>query len=118
MHTFPIRINNADESVKYIFPSKQKDIQSAINVARETPEIKKLIVFGSATTLNCGVESDIDIAVDAPGIKHEDDFILLSRRIRQALQSNADIIHYNSVHSDLLKKEIDTKGVEVYVNRL
>ena len=96
MHTFPIRINNADDSVKHIFPSKQKDVQSAIDIARENPEIKRLIIFGSATTLNCGMESDIDIAVDAPGIKQEDDFLVLSRRIRQAIHSSADVIHYNS----------------------
>ena len=116
MHTFPIRINNADDSVKHIFPSKQKDVQAVINIARQNAEIKRLIVFGSATTLNCGIDSDIDIAVDAPDIKQEDDFLVLSRRIRQAIHSSADVIHYNSVQSDLLKKEIDMKGVEVYVN--
>ena len=115
MHIFPVRCSGAEE-LKYIFPSKQRDVQRAIEIAQKTAGIRKLTVFGSAVTLDCGIGSDIDLAVDAPEIKDDDEFALMVRPIRQALESEIDIIHFNSIHSDLLRSEILTKGVDVYVN--
>lgn len=116
MPIFPVRCEG-DDVLKYIFPSKQRDVQSAIEAARQNTQIKRLIVFGSAVTLNCGMGSDLDIAVDAPSIESEDDFLKLVRPIRRAVQSETDIVHYNCIRSALLKQEIDQKGIEVYIER-
>ena len=116
MCIFPKRVEGAEE-LKYIFPSKQKDVQRAIEIAQKTEGIRKLTVFGSAVTLNCGIGSDIDISVDAPDIRDDDEFNMLVRPIRKTLESEVDIIHFNSVRSDMLRNEILTKGVDVYVDR-
>lgn len=114
MNTFPVRFNGS-EKLKYIFPSKQKDVQKAIEIAGKTEKIRRMVIFGSAVTMNCGIGSDIDIAIDAPGIT-EDEFISMTKPFRQTLESEIDIIHLNSVRNELLKNEIMTKGVEVYAN--
>ncbi len=114
MNIFPVRCNGS-EKLKYIFPSKQKDVQKAIEIAGKTEKIRRLVIFGSAVTMNCGIGSDIDIAIDAPGIT-EDEFISMAKPFRQALESEVDIIHFNAVRSELLKNDIMTKGAIVYDN--
>ncbi len=115
MYTFPVRFNGS-EKLKYIFPSKQKDVQKAIEIAEKNEKIRRMIIFGSAVTMNCGIGSDIDIAIDAPDIKDDDEFITIAKPFRKALESEIDIIHLNSTKNDLLRNEILTKGVDVYVN--
>ncbi len=115
MCTFPIRFNGS-EKLKYIFPSKQKDVQKAIEIAQKTDKIQNMIIFGSAVTENCGIGSDIDIAIDAPDVKDDDEFIAIAKPFRQLLESEIDIVHLNTTKNDLLKNEIITKGVNVYVN--
>ena len=70
---FPI-IVQGEASLQYVFPTKQKAVQSAIDIARADRRIRRLILFGSAITLNCGIRSDIDLAIDAPGLNEQDFF--------------------------------------------
>ena len=116
MYIFPIKYEGAEE-LKYIFPSKQKAAQKAIELARADSRVIRLIVFGSAVTLNCGIGSDIDIAIDAPEVSGEE-FLSLAHPFLSEIPSEVDIIHYNSIGSELLKNEICSKGVAIYVNRL
>ncbi len=111
MYIFPKRFGGADE-LKYIFPSKQKAVSKAIELASEDKRIKRLIVFGSAVTMNCGSSSDVDIAIDVPDIA-ADDFAKLARPFYIEIPSEVDIIHYNNIHNELLKSEVE-KGVCVY----
>lgn len=115
MCVFPKRCEGADV-LKHIFPTMQNEVQKVIDTARTVPEIQRIIVFGSAVTMNCGIGSDLDIAVDAPGITDDEEFIKVVRPIRRALDVDTDIIHYNNIHSQLLLNEINKKGVDVYVN--
>lgn len=117
MFIFPKRCEGADE-LKYIFPLMQKEVQKVIDTAKNLPEIRRIIIFGSAVTANCGIGSDLDIAVDAPEITSDDEFIGVVRPIRRALDVDSDIVHYNRIHSLILLDEIDLKGVDVYVNRV
>jgi len=117
VYIFPRRCEGADE-LKHIFPSMQKEVQKVIDVAKKSSKIRRVIIFGSTVTFNCGIGSDLDIAIDAPGITNDDEFITITRPIRQALNVDSDIIHYNSIHSSLLLSEINAKGVDVYVNRI
>ena len=64
MRVFP-QVAKGSERLKYIFPSKQRDAQIAINIASADERIERLIVFGSAVSPDCGTDSDIDIAVSA-----------------------------------------------------
>ncbi len=115
MRTFQ-QVITGDETLKYVFPSKQRDAQTAISLAKEDPRIERLIIFGSAVTSRCGMTSDIDIAVDAPGID-EDEFLKIARQFYKAIPSEIDMIHYNSIRNSLLKQEVDSKGVNIYVKR-
>lgn len=111
MYIFPKRCEGAEE-LKYIFPSKQKAVQKAIELAAADSRIKRLIIFGSAATMNCGEFSDVDIALDVPDI-NSDDFAKLARPFYTEIPSETDVIHYNTIHSELFKNEVD-KGVCVY----
>jgi predicted nucleotidyltransferase len=117
MCVFPKKCEGAEE-LKYVFPTMQKQVQKVIDTAKNMPEIHRVIVFGSAVTMNCGIGSDLDVAIDAPEIVGDDEFIRLVRPIRRAIDVDADIIHYNGIRSPLLLREIDLKGVDVYVNRV
>lgn len=114
MTIFPKRVEGADE-LKYIFPSKQKAVQKAIELASNDSRIERLIIFGSAVTMKCGTGSDIDIALDVPGMDN-DSFAGLARPFYTEIPSEVDVIHYNGIHSELLKSEID-KGVCVYARQ-
>lgn len=116
MYIFPTRCEGAEE-LKYIFPSKQRAAQKAIELAKADSRIMRLIVFGSAVTLNCGIGSDIDIAIDAPDINN-DEFLSLAHPFLSEIPSEVDVVHYNSIGSELLKNEIHSKGVAIYVNRV
>ncbi len=111
MYIFPKRCNGAEE-LKYIFPSKQKAVSKAIELASGDKRIKRLIVFGSAVTMDCGSTSDVDIAIDVPDITN-DDFAKLARPFYIEIPSEVDVIHYNNIQSEMLKGEVE-KGVCVY----
>lgn len=112
MKKFPIVVQG-DESLQYVFPSKQQSVQQAIDLARADERIKRLIVFGSAVTMRCGIGSDLDLALDVPGADTEE-FLKIAHPFFVGIDSEVDIIHYNEIHSELLKKEIDEKGVVVF----
>lgn len=110
---FPVIIQG-DDNLKYIFPTKQRDALKAISIAKLDGRIKRLIIFGSSVTMRCGTNSDMDIAIDAPDIG-SDEFEKIARAFFTGIDSEIDIVHYNSIHSALLKQEIDSKGVDIYV---
>ena len=112
MLIFPVVVQG-DEKLKYVFPSKQRDVQKAIEIASADARIDRLILFGSAVTRNCGTTSDIDLAVSAPGMS-EEAFLKVTRRFRLAIDSDLDILHYESIRDELLNQEIRKKGVTVY----
>lgn len=114
MYIFPKRCEGAEE-LKYIFPAKQRAVQKAIELAAIDNRIKRLIIFGSAVTMKCGIGSDIDIALDVPNINF-DDFAKLARPFYIEIPSEVDVIHYNDIHSELFKNEVD-KGVCVYARQ-
>ncbi len=110
---FPV-VTSGDDTIKYVFPTKQRAAQKAIDLAKEDERIKRLIVFGSAVTMRCGMISDIDIAIDAPDIS-EDEFMKMARGFYREIDSEVNVIHYNDIHNKLLLKEIDEKGVNIYI---
>lgn len=113
-YVFPIRCEGADE-LKYIFPSKQLAAQKAIEIAKADSRIKRLIVFGSAVTMNCGVYSDIDVAVELNVDSEKSDvFYDVIRPFYQQVPSEIDIINYDAISNQSLKNEIDTKGVVLW----
>ena len=114
MYIFPKRFEGAEE-LKYIFPSKQKAVQKAIDLAAVDNRIERLIIFGSAITMKCGIGSDVDIAIDVPDMDL-DEFTKLARPFYTEIPSEVDVIHYNNIRSELFKCEVD-KGVCVYARQ-
>lgn len=106
-----------DEVLQYIFPTKQRAAQEAIEIAKKNDKIQRLIIFGSAVTPCCGMTSDLDLAIDAPDLS-EDSFLKIARQFYCAIDSELDVVHYNEIRNSLLKKEIDEKGVSVYAKCL
>lgn len=112
MLKFPM-ITHGDTALRHVFPAKQKAAQAAIELARSDNRIDRLILFGSAVTMDCGMTSDMDIAIDAPDISDED-FMGLARLFYLGVPSELDMVHYNRIRNPLLKREIDVKGVTLY----
>lgn len=112
MCEFPI-VTSGDKMLKYVFPSKQAAAQTAISLAQNDKRIARLVIFGSAVTTDCGITSDIDLAIDAPSVD-DDEFLKIIRPFYRDVESEIDIVHYNRIRNDILKKEIDEKGVCVY----
>ena len=112
MAVFPLVVEG-DAILKSIFPSKQRAAQQAIDFARTDERVKRIIVFGSAVTNKCGMTSDIDLAIDAPDVSDEE-FPSVAHNFF-LVDSEVDVVHYNRIHSALLKREIDSKGVVIYV---
>jgi len=110
MYVFPKRCDGAD-TLKYIFPSMQKEVQKVIEATKNIDCIRRITIFGSAVTMNCGIGSDLDIT-------DEDEFIQIIRPIRRAVCVDADIIHLNGIKNQLLLNDIKTKGVDVYDRRI
>lgn len=48
-------------NIKKIFPTKQKYVAQMIDVCKNNPNVKKIIIFGSSITSGCNPWSDIDI---------------------------------------------------------
>ena len=114
MCIFPIKYEG-DDVLRYIFPSKQKAVQTAIDIAGRDHRIEKLIIFGSAITKSCGMGSDIDIAIDAPNA-NTDEFLKIAHSFYRDVPSEIDVIHYNNIRSELLRENVN-KGVCVYVKK-
>ena len=49
------------QNIEKIFPTKQKAVSQMVDLCRTIPNIRKVIVFGSAVTAGCNPWSDIDI---------------------------------------------------------
>lgn len=95
MYVFPKRCDGAD-TLKYIFRLCKRGAESDRG-NKNIDCIRRITIFGSAVTMNCGIGSDLDIAVDAPDITDEDEFIQIIRPIRRAVCVDADIIHLNGI---------------------
>lgn len=112
MYIFPIRVKNGDDILKYIFPSKQKAVQKVIELAKMDSRIKRVFVFGSAITMKCNMKSDLDIALDVDEMEM-DEFAKLASPFFTSVLSEIDVVYYNKINNNLLKKNIDD-GICVY----
>ena len=110
-YNFPL-IVLGNEQLKHVFPSKQRPVSQLLKLLKDDERIQKIILFGSAVTRNCGVDSDIDVAIDADITT--DEFERMAHLIYLGVDSEVDLIHLNNTKSELLKDEIKQKGVVLY----
>jgi len=78
------------------------------------PEIKKAVVFGSRAMGNYKKGSDVDIAISGEGVTRNT-ILQLGEYLNEVypLPYFFDIIHYEEITNDKLKKHIDKVGIEI-----
>lgn len=94
------------QNITRIFPTQQSDVGRMIDVCRNDPNIRKIIIFGSSVTPLCNPWSDIDIYFE----------------MKEPPQRYPSIGSHTAVFDkwdnfsvdENLKREIDEKGVVVY----
>ena len=84
-----------------------------IEVAREYPFVKRLIIFGSTVTDHCTEESDIDVCADVDCPDRGRDLHNLHVALCKTCDANCDILIYRRLDGQI-KDEVDRKGVTVY----
>jgi predicted nucleotidyltransferase len=92
-----------------------RDIKSIIGVLRIFPEIEKAVIFGSRAMGNYKKGSDIDIAIYGQGITNQ--LVIKIRSIlneEQPIPYFVDLVGYNVITNENLKKHIDTFGIEIF----
>lgn len=109
LRAFPGR--TASNTIRHIFPTKQIDVQKILDYAMQNKTIYKIIVFGSATTLYCHNDSDLDLAVI---VADENAYKQFNKFLSSNIQTEYDLIDYSKITNKILKSEIDLKGVCVY----
>lgn len=84
------------------------DIHEALNAF---PEIEKVILFGSRATGNYKNGSDVNLAIVGENITHKT-MVRLNDLLNDVypLPYMFDVVHYNSLTNDNLKKHIDDFG--------
>lgn len=110
---FPVRYNG-ESKIKYVFPTKQKDVDTIIKYAKSVDYIQRIIIFGSAVTWKCNVNSDIDIAVCFSDDNDDNSYSIFFKFLTKNIKSQFDLIDYQNNTNKYLKKDIDTKGVVIY----
>ena len=110
-NVFPVIPNIENKNIaKHIYPLKQREVDSVIN--NMPKNITKAIVFGSAPTWNCNIDSDIDIAVFA--VWDTESKNLARQIISKNCNYKCDVIFVDDIQEN--EKIIDeiNKGVVIF----
>jgi uncharacterized protein len=97
---------------------REEDVKEMQQIFRRFPLVKKVLLFGSRAMGNFKRGSDVDIT-----LKGNIDHSTLSE-IRNALGEESkmpyffDVLVYNEIEKEELRKHIDTYGVMLYENAL
>ena len=94
------------QNITRIFPTQQADVGRMIDVCRDNPNIKKIVIFGSSVTPLCNPWSDIDIYFE----------MLEPPKRYPSIGSHTAVLDKwdNFSVDEALKREIDETGVTVY----
>jgi predicted nucleotidyltransferase len=96
----------------------QKSLNMIIETIDKSPEIDKAAIFGSRAMGNYKNGSDVDIAIFGNKIKPE-----IINRLSVLLNEELplpyyfDIVHYESLKDEKLKKHIDIHGKYIYIRQ-
>ena len=96
-----------------LFGLKQSQLSQITNALRQWPKIKSAIIFGSRATGTFREGSDIDIALDAPGMSH-DEYLRLSTQLDDLLLPHKiNLILIYQIHNQALLDPIQRVGQRV-----
>lgn len=84
-----------------------EDLMARIaDVLATEPKVKKVLLFGSRARGNFKPHSDIDLALFAPGLTHEELLGLLSRLNDSPCVFTLDVVHFEALGNAALKEFI------------
>ncbi len=94
---------------------REKDMDFMMNLFVQYPEIEKVVLYGSRASGNYDLGSDVDLAIKGKNVKlHE------IVRIHDILEEESpiplwfDVLLYERLKNEKLKKEIDSFGKVIY----
>ncbi len=115
IYTFPVVYNNKNYDVSRIHPLKQKKISDLYYALKEYSFIKKVIVFGSSTTIRCNKDSDIDLAIEMDKDYYNlDNKNMISEKVQEVTNYNSDVLWINNEKEGTQILENINKGVVIY----
>lgn len=94
---------------------RETDVNFMVNLFRQTPEIEKVLLYGSRAYGNYSIGSDVDLALTGKEIT-----IQIVNHIHYALEEESptplwfDVLHYDVIRNYKLKDEIDKYGIVIY----
>lgn len=106
--------------VNKIHPLKQRNVRDIVQAAKDDGNVRRIIIFGSATRYDCDVTSDLDVCIDWNYDCYDEDGVLqpftkpLRRVIDQATKGHADVVDFAYLDGTLLEDAVE-RGVVVYV---
>jgi predicted nucleotidyltransferase len=98
------------------FGLREKDMQYLQHIVSSIPAIDKVILYGSRATGNFEKASDIDLALVGENISlHDVAHIHYLLENESPLLLWADVLHYDKLKNEELKKRIDLHGKIIYI---
>ncbi|MBI5815458.1 MAG: nucleotidyltransferase domain-containing protein [Nitrospinae bacterium] len=79
--------------------------------------VRKAVIYGSRARGDFKNQSDIDIAVYAPGMSHADFLALLSALDDLPVIFQIQAVHFDTLENNGIKGKIERDGVEFYASR-
>lgn len=97
---------------KNSFGFSKKEYKSIQNILRKAPTSTETIIFGSRARGNFKKGSDVDLALKGTNIPDIIPF-LKNEFEESTLPYFFDLIDYENISNEILKKEIDLEGVKI-----
>ncbi|HPJ13160.1 MAG TPA: nucleotidyltransferase domain-containing protein [Caldisericia bacterium] len=93
----------------------ERDLHYMIKAFVKHPEIDKVILFGSRAMGNYKRSSDVDLAIIGDNVDTRIIAILLDDLNEEfPIPYYFDVIHYQKISNEELKKHIDTEGIVLW----
>ena len=113
-YRFPVRYPCGGCDMSGIHPLKQKDVRSVLQSIRGDENVASLTLFGSAPTICCNADSDLDFAVELrEGAESREVRNAVSERIQEACRYTADIIWMDRVEPGSRLAENISRGIRL-----
>lgn len=109
---FPLIKESNNYDATRIHPLKQKVVYDICEALKTQSVVKKVILFGSSTTIRCTSKSDIDLGVELQDINEENKNIV-SELIQKIANWNADIVWMDHVEEGSKLLINIERGVEI-----
>lgn len=93
---------------------KECDLHFIRKAVKKFPEIERSILFGSRALDNYKKGSDVDLAIVGDRVSHET-ILSLNEWLNEIypIPYTFDLLHYNSISNENLKRHIDVHGIEL-----